>query len=319
MSFYDILEVGRDATEAEIKKAYRSLSLKYHPDRPGGDAEKFKQISEAYETLSDGQKRDMYDRGGGGGQRDGGGMGGENDIHEVFSHFFQGGMGGGMGGGPNTRVFHFGGGGGGGGGGGFPFEAMMGEHFFQSNPFFNQFMKPPAISCVVNITLEQAYHGCKTPIQYERTEIRNERRTTVHEEFSLEIPEGIDHEEIIVLENRGNTLNGNTGDVRVVVHVTNDTEFTRQGNNLIYNKSLTLKEALCGFSFDVRLIPGTIITVQNTMQRPSHKIIRPGFRQTCNGHGMKRQGKQGDLLIEFDVVFPESLTFEQKEGLVHVL
>lgn len=89
MSFYDILEVGRDATEAEIKKAYRSLSLKYHPDRPGGDAEKFKQISEAYETLSDGQKRDMYDRGGGGGQRDGGGMGERTTFTKYLAIFFK--------------------------------------------------------------------------------------------------------------------------------------------------------------------------------------------------------------------------------------
>ena len=195
----------------------------------------------------------------------------------------------------------------------------MGENFFQSNPFFNQFIKPPVITSVVNITLEEAYRGCKKSVQYERTEIRNDRRTTVHEELQLDIPEGIDHEEMIVLENRGNTLNGVAGDVRIVVHVTNNTEFTRQGMNMIYNKSLTLKEALCGFSFDIRLIHGTTITVQNTINRPSHKIIRPGFRQTCNGHGMKKQGKQGDLLIEFDVLFPESLTVEQKEALANVL
>lgn len=299
MSYYEILGVSKQASDAEIKKAYRTLSLKYHPDRPEGNAEKFKSINEAYETLSDPHKRQQYDNpmpGGGG------------DIDQAFSHFFQG-MGR-PGGGPGIHIFHSGGGG---MPGGFPtelFEGMMG-----GNPFFSQFMKPPSVQCFVNITLEQAYRGCVVPLQYNKFIVQNNQRQEIVVNIPFQIPEGIDHENTILIENQGNEINGAVGDVRVVVQITNNTLFERQDMNLLLHKTVTLKEALCGFTFDVCLITGSSLTIRNT----GSKIIRPGFRQTCHGHGMKRGNKTGDLLIEFQIQFPESLTAEQQTTLKELL
>lgn len=295
MSYYETLGLNKQASDTEIKKAYRSLSLKYHPDRPDGDAEKFKSINEAYEHLSDPQKKQQYDSGGG--PQSG-------DIDQAFSHFFHGGMGG-----PGIRIFHNGGGGGPGGGGfppGFPsdiFGEMMG-----GNPFFSQFMKPPSVQCFVNITLEQAFRGCVLPVQYNRFIVRGNQKHEEAMNISVPIPEGIDHENTIILENRGNEINGVAGDVRIIVQITNSTLFERQELNLLLHRTITLKESLCGFSFDVCLITGSALTIRNT----GSKIIRPGFRQTCHGHGMKREDKTGDLLIEFTIQFPESLTQEQQ-------
>lgn len=293
MSYYEVLGLNKKASDAEIKKAYRSLSLKYHPDRPDGDAEKFKSINEAYEHLSDPQKKQQYDTGGT--QQAG-------DIDQVFSHFFQGG-------GPGIRIFHSGGGPVGPNGGfppGFPadiFGEMMG-----GNPFLSQFIKPPTVQCFVNITLEQAFRGCVLPIQYNRFIVRGNNKQDMTMNISVQIPEGIDHENTIVLENQGNEVNGAVGDVRVVVQVTNNTLFERQDLNLLLHRTITLKEALCGFTFDVYLITGSALTIRNS----GSKIIRPGFRQTCHGHGMKRGEKTGDLLIEFTIQFPENLTPEQQ-------
>ena len=89
--YYDLIGVPKTATEAEIKKAYRKKALKEHPDK-GGDPEKFKEITAAYEVISDREKREMYDRHGEDGLKGGGGMHGAQDI---FSQMFGGGMGGG--------------------------------------------------------------------------------------------------------------------------------------------------------------------------------------------------------------------------------
>lgn len=298
MSFYEILGVTKQASDVEIKKAYRTLSLKYHPDRPDGNAEKFKAINEAYEILSDPQKRQQYDHP----HPQGGG-----DIDQAFSHFFQG-----MGrpGGPGIHIFH---GGPGGMPGGFPteiFEGMMG-----GNPFFSQFLKPPSIQCIINITLDQAFRGCVVPLQYNKFVVRDNQKQEMTVNIPFQVPEGIDHENTILMENQGNEINGALGDVRVVIQITNNTLFERQDLNLLLHKTITLKEALCGFTFDVCLITGSSLTIRNT----GSKIIRPGFRQTCHGHGMKRGNKTGDLLIEFQIQFPESLTAEQQATLKEVL
>merc|ERR1719264_2450165 len=81
--FYKLLDVSKDASEAEIKKAYRKMALKEHPDK-GGDPEKFKEITRAYEVLSDSEKRSKYDRFGEEGLEDGGGGGNATDIFEAF-------------------------------------------------------------------------------------------------------------------------------------------------------------------------------------------------------------------------------------------
>jgi len=85
--FYKLLEVDKNASEADIKKAYKKMAVKLHPDKPGGDQEKFKELSRAYEVLSDPDKRAKYDRSGEEGLEDGGG----GDPTDIFSAFFGGG------------------------------------------------------------------------------------------------------------------------------------------------------------------------------------------------------------------------------------
>lgn len=81
---YDVLQVKKDATEQEIKKSFRKLTLEYHPDRPGGDEVKFKEINAAYEILGNKEKRELYDKYGLEGVKNGGGMSGFEDIFDIF-------------------------------------------------------------------------------------------------------------------------------------------------------------------------------------------------------------------------------------------
>ena len=98
--------------------------------------------------------------------------------------------------------------------------------------------------------------------------------------------------------------------------ISNDTEFKRQGLDLIYNKTVTLKEALCGFEFDIKHISGKILSFKNTV---NPFIIKPGFRKVIPEFGMKRDNTTGNLIIEFDIIFPESLKPELISKLSEIL
>jgi len=304
MNYYEILEIAPTATEHEIKKAYRALSLRHHPDRPTGDEVKFKRISEAYETLGNAQKRQEYDRRMSHNDIDDV----EQNIHDIFSTFFGGGPPGEHGGGGGTFGIRFGGPGGGPihifpPGGGIP-------------PFFAQFMKPPVLKVAVEITLHDAYRGTTAPVHIQRAIINQGQRQFESEDLLIEIPAGADNDDRIQLTGKGNVVDGNRGDVQVFVQIANTTDFVRQGLNLHYKKQVSLKESLCGTSFDLTLLDGSSLTLQNT-QVPT--ILYPGLQQICPGRGMRKEGQQGDLVVDFEVVFPKILTAEQRAGLAALL
>ena len=334
-NFYDILGVSKDASEQEIKKSYRSLSLKYHPDRnPDPSAtEKYKAINEAYEVLSDEQKKQQYDMelqfGGGfpGGGFPGGGMNMGGDINDIFSMMFgnmggmpmggmpmggmnMGGMNmGGMQGGPGIRIFHSGGGF---PGGGFPFPGM-GPDIQQ---MFQQISKPQPIQKTIQITLEQAFKGDTIEIQIERQKEASGVSLTEIETVMITIPKGIDQDEVLVIKDQGHIIHGQRGDIKISFKITNQTDFKRQGLDLIYQKKVCLKEALCGFSFEIHHLNGKLLSMNN-MVNPT--IIKPNYKKVVPGLGITKESQTGNLIIEFIVDFPDSLTMDQIDILRNTL
>ena len=318
---YDILGVSQDATDQDIKKSYRKLSLQFHPDRnPDPSAtEKYKEINEAYEILSDQQKREQYNMelkfgggGGGMGPMGGGGMGPMGDMNDIFSMMF-GGMGGFGGmpgmpgmhsseGFPGIRVFHS--------TGGFPGGGGM-EHMFQ------QMNKPPPIVKNIEITLEQAYTGGNIQIAIEKQVVQNMERINETEIMTIEIPAGIDENEVMVLREQGHVMNNNIkGDVKLTFKITNNSIFKRHGLDLIYNKTLSLKESLCGFSFEIVHLNGKSLNMNNTT---NSAVIKPNYKKVIPGFGMNKNGQTGNLIIEMTIQFPDSLTKEQIDVLQTVL
>lgn len=317
---YDTLGVSKTANDSEIKKAYRALSLKYHPDRNPSDeaASKIREVNDAYETLSDPSKRREYDLE----QRldnlpfgfsnMGAGMPfthmasmdemGGGDINNIFSMLFGGGMHhmAGMGPGmPEIRVFH----------GGMPHNPRMQGHSQMFQHMRPPIQKPAPIAISLAITLEQAFQGCTLPIEIERWLMIGDMKIHEEETVYITIPAGIDDNEIIVLQNKGNvTDEQNKGDIKVTIQLKNTSIFKRHGLDLIYKKVISLKEALCGFSFEISHLNGKTMSLNNK----THKtVVKPNYRKVVPNLGMVRDGTYGSLIIEFEVEFPDSLTTEQ--------
>ena len=191
LSFYKVLGVNDKSTKDDIKKAYRALSLKFHPDRNPNNAEavsKFQKINEAYETLGDDQKREEYNMMNKNpffkmmSQNGGGNMDMPfQDMDEIFSALFGGSLGGGGGGisfgGPKIRIFR----------GGPKFELQ----------------KPSPIVKTVKISMEQVLAGGTIPVDIERWLVENDNKVFENETIYVTIPKGIDDNEIIMLKDKG--------------------------------------------------------------------------------------------------------------------
>ena len=316
-SYYEILEVPKTASDTEIKKAYRTLSLKYHPDRnktPGANDISSK-INEAYETLSDPVKRKQYDLGSGGFpfpmDSGGGGFDDMGDLGNIFNMMFNGGFhpGGMPGGGPQIRVFH-----------GPGIHRMSSQMPPGMDPFSNIFanmQKPPPIIKSIRITLEQAYLGCSLPIEVERWVLQNDVKHTELETMYIPIHRGIDENEFIILRDKGNIVSDTLkGDIKITIQIDNSSVFKRHGLDLIYTKTISLKESLCGFSIELMHLSGKKLTLSNTTNRT---IISPNSKKVIGEFGMVRENTVGNLIIEFIIQFPEKITDEQAKTLSEIL
>lgn len=300
---YETLGISNDANEDQIKRAYRKLSLQYHPDRnQSPDAQpKFQAINEANEILGDPARRQQYDNelNGVGNMMNGGGGGQEfRDMNEIFKSFFGGGgMGMGMGMGPGIHMFH--------GGGGV------------QNPFFENMNKPPPIVKNLVLTLAQAYNGGSFPIELEKWNLIGNVKTVEKQTIYLNVPQGIDDNEVVILREMGNSINQTIkGDTKVCISIQNDTSFERRGLDLIVKKKISLKEALCGFEFEIKHISGKSLNFKNVV---NHAIIQPGYKKLIPDFGMKRDTHTGNLIIDFDVAFPEQLPIETVNAIALLL
>lgn len=317
---YNILGVDRGSSIEDIKKAYRALTLKWHPDRNSTKEaeEKIREINMAYEILSDPQKKQQHDmeldnpfiqRSNG---FDANGM---HDMSDIINMMFGGGGGGMpfMGGG--IHEVHFGGPGGpqihvfgGGGSAGF-------THIFR------QMQKPEPIIQKVPVTLKQMYDGGVVTTEIVKWTIENDMKIHERGTYNLQIPRGISDGEIIILRDCGNKINDQLiGDIKIIIEKTTSPEdeiFKRNGMDLHHTATITLKEALTGFSFELPHLNNKILRINNTSNRT---VIKPNHTHILKELGMVKDGHPtGNLVIEFKIEFPASLTEEQMAKLGEIL
>lgn len=345
--YYDVLGVQKGASDAEIKKAYRGLAKKYHPDMNPGNAEaeaKFKEANEAYEVLSDSDKRAKYDQYGhaafdptaGAGTGGFGGFGGfDVDLGDIFGSFFGGGFGGGS-----------------------------------RQQRRNAPQRGDDIETSITISFEEAVFGCKKEIKYTRmkkcsgcngtgsADGKSETCPTCHgsgqrrvmqnlggmqfqstttcdtcrgtgkyiktpcqkcrgngfekeqKSITINIPAGIDHGKGLVIRGGGNDgINGGpTGDVVVMIGVRKSSTFQRDGYDLYCEIPITISEATLGAEIDVPTLEGTEkYTIPDGTQTGTTFTLRN------KGVPMVNSNRRGDLIFRVNVEIPRGLTQKQKD------
>jgi curved DNA-binding protein len=273
MDYYSSLGLKRGASGDDIKKAYRSMAMKHHPDR-GGDEKKFKEISAAYDVLSDPQKKQMYDMG--------------MDPNQPNQHR------GGFGAGPFE--FHFG------PGAGNPHMDDIFNHFgfgFGQRPAH----KNKSLSITIELSLEEVLNGKNVQAEIG---IPGGKQKLIN----INIPPGLDNGQQIKYQGMGDdSIPGiRPGDLIVNVLVRHHHLFAREGDNLVFEKKLSVWEAMLGAQISVPTIEGKEITL----------IVPPGSQPdtmlTCQEQGLpsSRSKRRGMLFIRLRVEIPRNLSPAQR-------
>ncbi|CAJ1978890.1 unnamed protein product [Sphenostylis stenocarpa] len=340
VDYYKVLQVDKNAKDDDLKKAYRKLAMKWHPDKnPNNKKEaeaKFKQISEAYEVLSDPQKKAIYDQYGEEGLKgqvpppDAGGAGATyystgdipgsfrfnpRNADDIFAEFFGfsspfGGMGGRGGGGGGMRSrFH-------GGMFGDDMFASFGDggvHMSQGVP-----RKAPPIENRLPCTLEEIYRGTTKKMKISR-EIADASGKTmpVEEILTITVKPGWKKGTKITFPEKGNEQpNVTPADLVFIIDEKPHGVYTRDGNDLVVTQKISLPEALTGYTVHLTTLDGRNLTI------PINNVIHPTYEEVVPREGMplpKDPSKKGNLRIKFNIKFPTRLTDEQKAGIKKLL
>ncbi len=306
--YYKILGVYKKATLEEIKKTYRQLALKYHPDRNKGNKEaeeKFKEINEAYAVLSDPEKRRNYDTFGAEGFRQ---RYTQEDIFRGFdigdilkefgfgtSDIFSTLFGGGRSGGFRYTTFT----------GPFGQHTTGGEGFDAADYFSRSGARPSKGRDMIydlTVTLEEAAGGAKKPISVQRD--------GKIEQISVKIPPGIDTGKKLRIAGKGErgAAGGPPGDLYVLVNVQKHPLFTREGDDIYIDREIKFSEAALGTTLEVPTLNG-IKKVKVPPGTSGNTKLR------LRGEGiphLKGKGK-GDAYVRIFIKIPKKLTSKQKE------
>jgi len=301
--YYGTLSVTRSATDADIKRAYRKLALKYHPQRNvENEAEvKFKQVAEAYDILSNRQRRALYDQFGEEGLK--------NGVPTTKEGVFTKGY-----------VFH-----------GEP-ERVFKEFFGGDNPFLELYEVSPheidmgfgglqgrgrkkqdaTIERDLYLTLEEVFKGCTKKMKISRRVMNEDGHTSSIRDKILTIcvkPGWRAGTRITFPQEGDQGPNSIPADIVFVVKDKPHSIFVRDKDNIIYTAKIPLLDALTGRIVDVPTLDDRLISI------PINDIVCPGYHKVVPGEGMpvsKDPNVRGDLVIAFEIEFPKRLSQEQK-------
>ena len=295
--YYNILNLDKNCTPEEIKKSFRSLSFKHHPDKNNGEDKLYKKITEAYNVLSDPVKKREYDI--------------EQNApnpEDIINMFF-GGLGN-----PMQQGMHMGGGRGGIPGLNNMFHSFPVNAFFDQSQVFKKFVPIKPIKHKVFVSLSDIFNKRSVTTIITRSINNNNVITQEQEELTIPVPYDIYDSNTVILEEKGNIYNGKHGDVKIQFNIIKDETFEINKNDIYYYHKISLKEALCGFSITINYLDNKVYKINNT-----NTVIYPNYKKKVNNLGLYSRDGQGSLYIMFHIEFPMSLDDEQRKQLEDIL
>lgn len=183
------------------------------------------------------------------------------------------------------------------------------------NENFNNFI-PETINKELEISLEESYKGGMIPVEIEKYNYYWGNVTNERERIYVEINKGIDNNEIIIIKNKGNIYNNIVfGDIKIQIKIKDHLFFKRNGLDLLFYKDISLKESLCGFDFEVKHLNEKKYIIKND----GEYIIKYNEKKIINNLGMERDNYKGNLIIIFNINYPNQLSSYQKTKLKEIL
>tara|TARA_Y100000768_G_C23981125_1_gene685854 strand:- start:101 stop:1027 length:927 start_codon:yes stop_codon:yes gene_type:complete len=308
MNYYDILGVNKNSTQDEIKKAWRKKQFITHPDQNKGDNSKnieYSKVNEAYETLSNKNKKHMYDLGSQFNFNEIHQNKTNNELSDVINEMFYSSMK------PskknNKQMNDF-------------FNGLMDdpiiETMFTSSPINMMSVSYPE-DIVIEHTVQflDSYKGVSIPINISRQIVKNNNIKNEKETIYVDIPKGCDNNEIITINGKGNIINDVQSDIKLKILLDQHDKFKRSGLDLILTKEINFKESLCGFEFVIEHLAGQSFKFKNS----SGKIIQNMDEKIIPNLGFTRKEKTGNLIIKFKVIIKKSLTETQINKISEIL
>lgn len=300
--YYSVLNLTKSASENELKKAYRKLAMQYHPDQNPGDKvaeEKFKEVSEAYEVLSNPEKRKMYDQFGHAGAHTGGAGGFHGNPFQSGGFDFGGFQGGQSYGGPGGQ-----------------YSSQSAHDLFNDlfGDMFGQRRRGPApqkgsdLKYTQKISFEEASTGCEKRIQFIRQ--RNGKQDTAS--LAVKIPSGVKQGQRLKLKGEGDTgvHGGPIGDLYVVIDILPHPLFKRIDNDLHMDLPISFVDAILGTNVEIPTLTG-----KANLKVPAGTQAGQSFRLKGKGFSDLKGLNTGDMLIKVVVDTAKNLNSKEKEAL----
>ncbi|XP_018955698.1 dnaJ homolog subfamily B member 13 [Cyprinus carpio] len=310
--YYSLLEINRNATDADIKKAYRRLALKHHPrsSSHARAAELFSLLAEAFDVLSDPRKKATYDKFGEEGLK--GGIPSELGAYGAWSsgYVYHGNAD------ETFRQFF---------GGDNPFADFFTNDGSEDNTDFKSLrgqkekLQDPPIERDLHLALEDLYYGCTKKIKISRRVMNEDGHTSSIRDkiLTFTVKAGWNEGTRITFPKEGDQGPNNIpADIVFVIRQKHHPRFVRQNDNLYYMAHISLEKALTGFSVEVETLDGRLLNI------PINDIVHPQYTKVVTGEGMplvNNPSKRGDLIIRFITHFPEKLSPEKKQLLKQAL